>query len=104
MSEDTVCPTCGKSTVELAPEEVEARLEALEPQALSVLESQLESLDQRVAQSAAKLLLEWKRGKPKQQIQNTMDQITTIRYESAAWFPDEDLVIDAPEPILELSE
>lgn len=85
MSE--ACPTCGKSTEELTPEQVEERLAALEPLAIQVLESQLESLDERVRQTAAKLLLEWRRGKPKQQIAQTTDQITVIRYESAAWTP-----------------
>lgn len=83
-----VCPTCGKPSEDLTAEQVEERLQALEPQALSVLESQLASLDERVRQSAAKLLLEWKRGKPKQQVQQTTDQVTVIRYESAAWMPD----------------
>ena len=100
MSED-LCPTCGKSLKELTPEEVESKLAELEPQALSVLASQLESLDERVRQSAAKLLLEWQRGKPKQQVQQTTDMITTIRYESAAWSPAE--IIEA-EPVLELTD
>lgn len=82
------CPHCGRPFHELTPEQVEDKLDALEPVALSVLEEQLASLDERVRQSAAKLLLEWKRGKPKQQVQQTTDQVTVIRYESAAWVPD----------------
>ena len=95
-----VCPTCGKSSEELTPEQVEDRLAALEPQAIEVLEAQLQSLDERVRQSAAKLLLEWRRGKPKQQVQQTTDQVTVIRYESAAWIPIEQ---PSPTPTLELT-
>lgn len=68
-------------------ETVDEALERLEPVAVKKLEAQLHSEDERVAQSAAKLLLEWKRGKPKQQIEQTTDQVTRIVYESAAWRP-----------------
>jgi hypothetical protein len=87
--------------VELTPEEVNKKLEDLEPVALSVLENQLQSLDERVRQTAAKLILEWQRGKPKQQIAQTTDQITTIRYESAAWNPVLDL---EPRPLAAIGE
>lgn len=88
-----VCSGCGRPLELLSPEDVDGRLETLEPVALAVLESQLTSLDERIRQSAAKLLLEWRRGKPKQQIQNQNDNVTTIRYETAAWIPD---VIEPP--------
>jgi DNA repair exonuclease SbcCD ATPase subunit len=95
------CPTCGRMSEEAETEEVAESLERLEPIALKVLESQLESLDERIRQSASKLLLEWQRGKPKQQIQQTNDNVTVIRYESAAW-------IEAPAevehtPVLQLN-
>jgi hypothetical protein len=89
-----VCPECGKPFTDLTPEEVEQKLIDLEPMAVTLLEAQLTSRDQRVAQTAAVKLLEWKRGKPNQRIAQTTDQITTIRYESAAWMPE---VIEVPE-------
>jgi hypothetical protein len=100
-----ICSGCGRPlAADLTPEEVENRLRDLEPQALLVLEGQLMSLDERVRQSAAKLLLEWQRGKPKQQVQTTTDQITTIRYESAAWIPDPSVATQIEtQPIPELT-
>lgn len=67
-------------------EATEAALARLEPSAIKVLEEQLASPDERVAANAAKLLLEWKRGKPSQQIKS--DSVTKIVYEAAAWMPD----------------
>lgn len=69
-------------------EATEAALRRLEPAAVQVLERQLRSRDERVAQRAAQLLLEWRRGKPSQSIKQTTDNVTRIVYESAAWFPD----------------
>jgi hypothetical protein len=87
-----VCLECGRPFTDLTPEEVEEKLASLEPVAVMLLESQMGSRDQRVAQAAAKMLLEWKRGKPNQRIAQTTDQITTIRYESAAWLPEEEVI------------
>ncbi len=84
-----ICPTCERPFTDLTPEEVEEKLASLEPVAVTLLEAQMASRDQRVAQAAAKMLLEWKRGKPNQRIAQTTDQITTIRYESAAWMPED---------------
>ncbi len=87
-----VCSGCGRPLNIVALEDVDARLEQLEPVALSVLESQLTSLDERIRKDAAKLLLEWRRGKPKQQVHNENENVTTIRYETAAWIPPDVLI------------
>jgi hypothetical protein len=71
----------------LSQEDFEEALGKLEPIAMEVLERQLRSEDERIAQNAAKLLIELRRGKPKQQIDQKTDQVTVIRYESAAWQP-----------------
>lgn len=91
------CPNCGHITSNLTPEQFEERLDALEPVALEVLAKQTQSLDERVAANAAKMLLEWKRGKPKQQIEQTTDQITRIVYETAAWMPEVHLIKEQSE-------
>lgn len=69
-------------------EATDRALERLEPEAIAVLEAQLSSVDERVRANAAKLLLEWRRGKPSQTVKQTTDQVTRIVYESAAWMPD----------------
>jgi hypothetical protein len=66
----------------------EATLTRLQPVALAVLEAQLADPDKRVAQTAAKLLLEWKRGKPVASVKNENSNVHTIRYEAAAWRPE----------------
>ena len=71
----------------LSQDDFEEALGKLEPIAMEVLERQLRSEDERIAQNAAKLLIELRRGKPKQQIDQKTDQVTVIRYESAAWQP-----------------
>jgi len=63
----------------------EAALERLEPMALRVLEVQLKSVDERVRQNAAIKILEWKRGKPGQNINVNSDTVHTIRYETIAF-------------------
>jgi len=63
----------------------EAALDRLEPMALRVLESQLKSVDERVRQTAAIKILEWKRGKPSQQIKVDGEQVHTVRYETVAF-------------------
>lgn len=68
-------------------EQFEEALSKLEPIAMRVLEEHLNSKDERIQQNAAKLLIELRRGKPKQQIDQKTDQVTVIRYESAAWAP-----------------
>lgn len=60
-------------------------LEKLEPRALKVLARQLDSRDERVAQSAAIKLLEWKRGKPSQQVKVDNNTVHTIKYETIAF-------------------
>lgn len=69
-------------------EATDEALKRLEPQAIQVLEAQLESVDERIRANAAKLLLEWRRGKPSQTVKQTTDQVTRIVYESAAWIPE----------------
>lgn len=92
-----VCPTCQRPATEtLTPEQVSEKLNNLEPVAVAVLENQLQSLNEGVAQRAAKLLLEWARGKPTQTQIVSQDVATTIRYESAAWVPDEELPASPP--------
>ena len=68
---------------------------------MAVFEQQLTSHDERVRANAAKALLEWRRGKPKQQVQTTNDNVTVIRYESAAWQPE--AIEVAAKPIAELT-
>lgn len=84
-------------------EATEAALQRLEPVAIKVLEGQLESEDERIKQNAAKLLLEWRRGKPSQSIKQTTDTVTRIVYESAAYRAPRGEVIEHEEP-LELEE
>lgn len=92
-----VCPTCHRPATEtLTPEQVSEKLSNLEPVAVSVLETQLHSLNEGVAQRAAKLLLEWARGKPTQTQVINQDVATTIRYESAAWSPEDELPPSPP--------
>lgn len=95
--ESPVCPTCRRPATEaLTPEQVSEKLSNLEPIAVAVLEQQLSSLNEGVAQRAAKLLLEWARGKPTQTQVINQDVATTIRYESAAWMPEEELPPSPP--------
>jgi hypothetical protein len=68
-------------------EVTEQALARLEPKAIKVLEEQLSSQDARVAQRAAQLLIEWKRGKAPQSIKTQNETATVVRYESAAWRP-----------------
>lgn len=71
------------------------RLKNLEPEAVDLLEMQMKRAQdpeateahQRLGQNAAKLLLEWSRGKPTQTTKSESNVITEIRYESAAWRP-----------------
>src|SRR5262245_59780948 len=90
-SKPTHCPTCKRSLeLGLSAEEVTEKLQNLEPIAVLVLEGQLSSMNETVAQRAAKLLLEWTRGKPQTTVHQTVEAVTAIRYESAAWLPDPD--------------
>lgn len=78
----------GRPRTRYTKKEAEARaLERMVPKALKVLETQLDSVDQRVQQSAAVKVLEYTKGKPVQQIQQQVHQIAEIRYEAAAWDP-----------------
>lgn len=85
-------------------EATEAALTRLEPEAIRVLEAQLHDVDKRIAQTAAKLLLEWKRGKPTQAIKTFGENVTKIVYESAAWNPqaEREAIDAAPEDVEEL--
>lgn len=101
------CPTCQRSleAEELTPEQVSEKLNNLEPVAVTVLAKQLDSMNETVAQRAAKLLLEWSRGKPQTTIHQTVDAVTAIRYESAAWMPEGDVVanrLSEDPPLVEL--
>jgi hypothetical protein len=78
----------------LTQEEFENALSDLEPMAIEVLKGHLMSEDERIAQNAAKLLIELRRGKPKQQIEQK-NEVTVIRYESAAWKPAPHEIVDA---------
>jgi len=80
-----------------------AALERMMPKALKVLESQLDSKDLRVQQSAAIKVLEYVKGKPVQQINQQLAQVTEIRYESAAWNPSTVLGGGFPE-VVEIDE
>jgi len=67
----------------------ERALERLEPKALKVLEEQIknEALDPSDRRAAAIKILEYRRGKPTQAIKVDQNQVTTIRFETAAWVP-----------------
>lgn len=71
----------------LTPEQYAAKLDALEPMALFVLEQQLHSENESIRQRAALALLERKRGKPGQTQQEQEKPVTRIIYEAAAWRP-----------------
>lgn len=95
---ETHCPNCRRPyDLALTPEQVSEKLNALEPIAVTVLEGQLSSVNETTAQRAAKLLLEWSRGKPQTTIHQTVDAVTEIRYESAAWIPDVELPMPTPQ-------
>ena len=79
--------TAAKGGAQKKPTREEAREKALErlvPQAIKKLESQMNSEDERIAQTAAIKILEWGKGKPKQVVENTGEQTTVIRYETSA--------------------
>ena len=101
------CPTCQRPLeLALSPEQVSEKLNDLEPVAVTVLASQLQSMNETVAQRAAKLLLEWSRGKPQTTVHQTVEAVTAIRYESAAWLPESELPAVPPQsadPPLELT-
>jgi len=63
--------------------EREQELSRLEPRAIEVLEAQLESDDERIAQAAAKMLLEHKWGRPTQR-QEVQQEVTQIEYVTTA--------------------
>jgi hypothetical protein len=67
----------------------ERALERLEPVALKVLAEQVknERLDPSDRRAAAIKILEYRRGKPQQAIKVDSNQVTTIRFETAAWVP-----------------
>jgi len=76
-------------------EEFLAALDRMEPRALERLEEQLEHPDPRIVQSAMKLIMEYRRGKPAQTIRQQTDTVQTIRFESAAFRPMDYLEADA---------
>lgn len=55
------------------------------PKAFEVIESQLDSEDERVAQKAAVHVIEQVKGKAPQTVKTVGEQVHTVRYESAAW-------------------
>lgn len=67
----------------------ERALERLEPLALKVLGDQVKNkdLDPSDRRAAAIKILEYRRGKPTQAIKVDQNQVTTIRFETAAWVP-----------------
>lgn len=67
----------------------EARQEALaamEPDAIALLRDQMhdEDLPPNVRQNAAKLVIEWTRGKPKQEIKQETNQVVAVEYRTSA--------------------
>lgn len=79
----------GRPRTKYSRKEVEARaLERMMPKALKVLDQQLESLDERVRQSAAVKVLEYVKGKPVTPIAAQIQNVTKITYEAAAWDPE----------------
>ena len=88
MQELRLVPRSGKARTRYTRAEVEEHaLAEMLPKALNVLKAQLESPDERVQQSAAVKVLEYVKGKPVQQVQQQIQQVSAIRYESAAWQP-----------------
>jgi hypothetical protein len=88
MAETDPSKKGGRPRTRFTKAEAEERaLEKMLPKALAVLNIQLDSVDERVRQSAAVKVLEYVKGKPVQQIQQQVAQITEIRYETAAWMP-----------------
>lgn len=67
----------------------ERALERLEPKALKVLADQVsdKDLDPSDRRAAAIKILEYRRGKPTQAVKVEGNQVTTIRFETAAWVP-----------------
>ncbi len=71
----------------LKPTHDEAREEALKrlaPRALQKLEEQLESEDDRIAQTAALRILEWQWGKPTTPVEDVTERPTAILWEHPA--------------------
>lgn len=68
---------------------VDNALARLEPVALKLLEKQLkdENLDPGDRRAAAIKILEYRRGKPTQALKVDSQQVSTIRFETAAWIP-----------------
>jgi len=68
---------------------VERALERLEPVALKVLADQIKdkNLDPSDRRAAAVKILEYRRGKPTQALKVDSQQVSTIRFETAAWIP-----------------
>lgn len=95
----------GRPRVKLTKEEAERKaIDAMTPQALKVLKAQLDSPDEAIAQRAARMVLEYKMGKPTQKIEQE-SKVAVIRYESAAWtYGQADLELEAAEEVLELEQ
>lgn len=68
--------------------------ERLLPKAFEVLESQLDSDDERVSQKAAIHVIEQVKGKAPQTVKTVGEQIHTVRYESAAWTWGRDALVE----------
>lgn len=87
----------GRPRTKFSKAELEQRaIERMTPVALKLLETQLkdEKLTPRERREVAKLVLEYKLGKPTQKIEQKVDQrISAIRFETAAFMgiPDADL-------------
>lgn len=76
----------GRARTKLSRAEVEQRaLEKLVPRALKVLESQLDSEDERVRQAAARDVLDRAKGKAAQTVKQEGVQVHKVVYETAAW-------------------
>jgi len=66
-------------------EVIDAAIENMLPKAFKVLSAQLSSPDERIRQAAAIKVIEYKLGKPTQQVKAEIDQrIATIRFETHA--------------------
>lgn len=82
-------PTGGRPKTKFKPQEViDAVLDELMPEALKVLKEQLQSPDEKIRQAAAVKVIEYKMGKPTQQVKAEIDQrIASIRFETQALLP-----------------
>jgi hypothetical protein len=78
----------GRPKKRVVPEPVALELEELRPRAIRVLEEQLDSSNEHIAQRAAIKILEYTDGRPTQKLVHEHDGIREIVYVTAALVPE----------------